>query len=81
MTTLIDVTSRLPTYYEIHPGSMSDAKTVASFITRMKKYGAERIRVLLDRDFYSALNISLARRPYKLLHPRAHNGRLARRIN
>jgi hypothetical protein len=59
MALLTGVTSRVPTYYEIHPGSMSDTKTVASFITRMKKYGAERIRILLDRGFYLALNISL----------------------
>ncbi|MDR1656355.1 MAG: hypothetical protein LBT47_02210, partial [Deltaproteobacteria bacterium] len=51
--------SRIPTYYEIHPGSMTDTKIVASFIMRMKKYGLERIRILLDRSFYSTMNISL----------------------
>ncbi|MDR1486734.1 MAG: transposase [Deltaproteobacteria bacterium] len=56
---LTGVTSRIPTYYEIHPGSMSDTKTIASFIARMKKYGMERIRILLDRGFYSAKNINL----------------------
>jgi transposase len=59
MALLTGINSRIPTYYEIHPGSMSDTKTVASFIMRMKKYGLERIRILLDRSFYSATNISL----------------------
>ena len=59
MALLTGVTSRIPTYYELHPGSMSDTKTVASFAERMKKYGTERIRMLLDRGFYSAANISL----------------------
>ncbi|MDR1487475.1 MAG: transposase [Deltaproteobacteria bacterium] len=56
---LTGVNSRIPTYYEIHPGSMSDAKTLASFIKRMKQYGTERTRILPDRGFYSATNISL----------------------
>lgn len=59
MALLTGVSSRIPTYYELHPGSMSDTKTVASFIERMKKYGAERICMLLDRGFYSEANISL----------------------
>jgi transposase len=59
MALLTGVTSRIPSYYELHPGSMSDARTIATFIGRMKKYGPERIRMLLDRGFYSATNISL----------------------
>jgi transposase len=59
MALLTGVTSRIPTYYEVHPGSMSDTKTVASFVERMKKYGTERIRILLDCGFYSAKNIKL----------------------
>jgi transposase len=59
MALLIGATSRIPTCYEMRPGSMSDSKTVASFIARMKKYGAERIRILLDRDFYFSTNINL----------------------
>jgi len=59
MALLTGVTSHIPTYYELHPGSLSDTKTVASFIERMKKYGTERIRMLLDRGFYSAANIGL----------------------
>jgi hypothetical protein len=54
---LTSVTTRIPVFYEIHPGSLNDVKTIASFSARMKKYGAGRIRMLLDRGFYSASNI------------------------
>jgi transposase len=36
---------------------MSDVKTIEGFIKRMKKYGCGRIRMLLDRGFYSGPNI------------------------
>ena len=54
---LTGITSHIPTYFELYPGSMSDTKTIASFIERMDKYGTGRIRMLLDRGFYSAKNI------------------------
>jgi transposase len=55
---LTGVVSGMPTYYETHPGSMADTKTLTSFIARMRGYGAGRIRMLLDRGFYSAANIN-----------------------
>jgi transposase len=58
LAVLTGVTSGIPSYYEVLPGSMSDVKTIRSFIERMKKYGIGRIRMLLDRGFYSANNIS-----------------------
>jgi len=58
MALLTGVTSRIPTYYELHPGSLPDTKTLKGFLERMDKYGAGRIRTLLDRGFYSAANIS-----------------------
>ena len=57
MALLTGVTSRIPTYYELHPGSMSDTTTLKGFIQRMDKYQVGRIRTLLDRGFYSASNI------------------------
>jgi transposase len=54
---LTGVNSRLPTYYEILPGSMSDVKTIRAFTERMKKYGTGKLRMLLDRGFYSADNL------------------------
>lgn len=54
---LSGVASRIPTYYEVLPGSMSDVVTVKTFCERMKKYGVGRIRMILDRGFYSLGNI------------------------
>jgi transposase len=54
---LLGVKSRIPTYYEVYPGSMSDTKTLSGFLERMRKYGMGTIRTLLDRGFYSAKNI------------------------
>ena len=58
MALLTGVSSRIPTYYELHPGSLPDTKTLKGFLERMAKYGTGRIRMLLDRGFYSAANIS-----------------------
>lgn len=49
--------SRIPTYYEVLPGSMSDVSTIRAFTERMRRSGAGRIRMLLDRGFYSAKNL------------------------
>jgi len=57
MALLAGITTRIPTYYELHPGSMSDTKTLKGFLARMAKYGVGTIRTLLDRGFYSAANI------------------------
>ena len=58
MALLTGVTSRIPTYYELHPGSMSDTKTLKGFLERLQKYGTGAIRTLLDRGFYSVRNIN-----------------------
>ena len=57
MALLTGVTSRIPTYYELHPGSMSDTRTLKGFLERMAKHGIGAVRTLLDRGFYSASNI------------------------
>jgi transposase len=51
------VSSHMPTYYEVLPGSLSDVKTVEGLCTRMKDMGTGRMGMLLDRGFYSAANI------------------------
>jgi hypothetical protein len=38
---------------------MSDVKTITGFIDKMKKLGISRIRMLLDRGFYSEANIEV----------------------
>jgi hypothetical protein len=54
---LTGVASHIPTYYEILPGSMSDVKTITGFCEHMKKYDAGRLRMLIDRGFYSSANL------------------------
>jgi len=54
---LTQVKARIPTYYEILPGSMSDVTTIKGFSEKMKKYGVGKIRMLLDRGFYSQPNL------------------------
>jgi transposase len=54
---LTGVASRIPTYYEVLPGSMADVKAIRVFSERMKKYGVGHVRMLLDRGFYSAANL------------------------
>jgi hypothetical protein len=54
---LTQVKARIPIYYEILPGSMSDVKTIKGFSEKMKKYSIGRIRMLLDRGFYSESNL------------------------
>lgn len=58
MALLTGAVSHIPTYYELHPGSLSDVVTLQGFFKRLDKYGCGRIRTLLDRGFYSAANIS-----------------------
>jgi transposase len=55
---LTSVATRIPTYYEILPGSMSDVRTIKAFCDNMKMYGTGRIAMLLDRGFYSEDNLN-----------------------
>jgi len=54
---LTAVRTRIPTYFEILPGSMSDVKCINGFCEKMRKYGVKKIRMLLDRGFYSEGNL------------------------
>jgi len=56
---LTSVKTSIPTYFELLPGSMSDVRCIHTFCERMEKYGTGRIRMLLDRGFYSEGNIKL----------------------
>lgn len=54
---LTEIKGHLPTYYEVLPGSMSDVRTIKGFTEKMKKYEVGRMRMLLDRGFYSEANL------------------------
>ncbi|WP_028893768.1 IS1634 family transposase [Syntrophorhabdus aromaticivorans] len=50
--------SRLPFYYRKLPGSIPDVKTLRKLLSDMNALGYEKIKVVLDRGFYSAANIN-----------------------
>jgi transposase len=50
--------SRLPFYYRKLPGNIPDVKTVRKLLSDMNCLGYEKIKVVLDRGFYSASNIN-----------------------
>ncbi len=50
--------SRLPFYYRKLPGNIPDVKTLRKLLSDMNALGYEKIKVVLDRGFYSAANIN-----------------------
>jgi hypothetical protein len=58
--------SRLPVYYRRMPGNISDVTTLKTTMKELDFLGAAKIRLVLDRGFYSKANID------KLLEQRYH---------
>lgn len=50
--------SRLPFYYRKLPGNIPDVKTLRKLVADMNTLGYEKIKVVLDRGFFSAANIN-----------------------
>jgi len=50
--------SRLPFYYRKLAGNITDVKTVTKLLTDMNTLGYRKIKVVLDRGFYSTANIN-----------------------
>ena len=50
--------SRLPFYYRKLPGNIPDVKTLRKLLADMNTLGYEKIKVVLDRGFFSAANIN-----------------------
>lgn len=50
--------SRLPFYYRKLAGNMPDVKTLRKLLADMDTLGYEKIKVVLDRGFFSATNIN-----------------------
>ena len=50
--------SRLPFYYRKLAGNMADVKTLRKLLADMNTLGYEKIKVVLDRGFFSAANIN-----------------------
>jgi hypothetical protein len=50
--------SRLPFYYRKLAGNLPDVKTLKKLLADMKTLGYEKVKVVLDRGFFSAANIN-----------------------
>jgi len=50
--------SRLPFYYRKLAGNIPDVKTLRKLLANMNTLGYERIKVVLDRGFFSATNVN-----------------------
>jgi len=61
-------TSRLPVCYRIMPGNITDVKTVTKLIQDLATMGMGKVKLVMDRGYYSAENIcALYRKHYKFL--------------
>ena len=58
LTLLFGQQSRLPFYYRKLSGNIPDVKTLRKLLADMNTLGYEKIKVVLDRGFYSAANIN-----------------------
>ena len=60
--------SGFPFYYRKLPGNISDVKTVKNLLADLDSYGFDRVRLVMDRGFYSEENVNrLYQRHLKLL--------------
>lgn len=50
--------SRLPFYYRKLPGNIPDVKTLKKLLVDMNTLGYEKVKVVLDRGFFSAANLN-----------------------
>ncbi len=58
LTLLFGQQSRLPFYYRKLAGNISDVKTLRKLLGDMNTLGYKKIKVVLDRGFFSATNIN-----------------------
>lgn len=58
LTLLFGQQSRLPFYYRKLAGNIPDVRTLRKLLSDMNTLGYEKIKVILDRGFYSAANIN-----------------------
>ena len=58
LTLLFGQQSRLPMYYRKLAGNIPDVKTLRKLLADMNTLGYEKIKIVLDRGFFSAANIN-----------------------
>lgn len=54
---LVNETIHLPLYYKLYPGSIKDIATLHNLIQELNCMGIQQITIILDRGFYSRLNL------------------------
>ena len=60
--------SRLPVYYRKLPGNITDVKTVSKMLSDIDFLNLNKVKLVMDRGFYSEANINeLYRKHYKFL--------------
>lgn len=65
---LFGETSRLPVYYRKLPGNITDVKTVQNMLADIDFLELDKVKLVMDRGFYSEDNINaLFRKHYKFL--------------
>src|SRR5699024_2342686 len=50
--------SNLPFYYRKLPGNIPDVKTLKNLLSEIKLLGYEKVKLVMDRGFYSRENIN-----------------------
>jgi len=58
LTLLFGQQSRLPFYYRKLPGNIPDVKTLKKMVCDLNTLGYKKVKMVLDRGFYSATNIN-----------------------
>jgi len=55
---IADEKSKMPLYYKIYPGSISDVTTLKNILKNLKNFKIEKSTIILDRGFFSGKNIT-----------------------
>jgi Transposase len=55
---VVDKERGIPIRYELYPGSIADTSTLKNTLLRLKQSGVEDFRLILDRGFFSQMNLA-----------------------
>jgi len=83
MGLLVNQSERLPMYYKLYPGSIKDVTTLTNIIEELKIFKIPDITLILDRGFYSELNLKRLHKenisfilPLSMVHKTLYNALL-----
>jgi len=55
---LFDQKSNLPYYYRKLPGNITAVKTLKNYLADMDYWGFKKVKLVVDRGFYSEANVN-----------------------